>query len=118
MNRDEQEAIRRHPRLGYDMLVTISSIPYDVLMMILHHHENADGTGYPSGLESSRTPDLARLLRVVDTYDAMTSLRPYHDAIPPYDAASTLIESMPEKFGSDMVPKFIRFLGSPYVITG
>ncbi len=117
LNRDERNAIRRHPRLGYDMLVSISSIPYDVLMIILHHHENADGSGYPSGFTSARIPELAKLLRVVDSYDAMTSMRPYHDAKPAYEAATSLIESMSGKFGSGLVPKFIRFLGSPYIAT-
>ena len=115
LNHEEHLAIRRHPRLGYDMLVSISAIPYDVLMIILHHHENEDGSGYPSGITTPRIPDLAKLLRVVDSFDAMTSMRPYHDAVPAFDAASTLIKSMPEQFGVDLVPKFIRFLGSPYV---
>ena len=115
LTRDEQMAIKRHPRLGYDMLVSVSSVPYDVLMVVLHHHENADGSGYPSGFTAARIPDLAKLLRVVDTYDAMTSMRPYHDALPAYDAATTLIQSMPDQFGADLVPKFIRFLGSPYI---
>jgi HD-GYP domain-containing protein (c-di-GMP phosphodiesterase class II) len=71
--------------------------------------------GYPMGLKAASAPFLARLIRVVDTYDAMTSLGPIMTPIPAFDAAGTLIQSMSDQFGEDIVPKFIRFLGSPYV---
>jgi HD-GYP domain-containing protein (c-di-GMP phosphodiesterase class II) len=118
LNLDEREAIRRHPEQGYNMLLNVSAVPYDVLQIVKHHHENADGSGYPGGLTSQRTPLLARIIRVVDAYDAMTSLRPYHDAYAPFEAASNLIKSMSDQFGEDIVPRFIRFLGSPYVASG
>ncbi|MGD9124469.1 MAG: HD domain-containing protein [Desulfarculaceae bacterium] len=115
LSSEEMAHFHRHPRLGYQMLQYVSAAPYDVLMIVLHHHENADGTGYPSRLKAERTPYLARVVKVVDAYDAMTSERSYHDPQSPYQAANQLIESMSAQFGQDLVPAFIRFLGSPFM---
>jgi len=110
---DERKMMNRHPRSGYKALLPIGAVPYDVLMITLHHHENADGTGYPDRLPAERTPRLARITKVCDAFDAMTSQRPYQDARPPYEAATTLIQDSHGQFGNDLVPHFIRFLGSP-----
>lgn len=110
---NERALMQRHPLLGHQMLLPVSSVPFDVLMIVLHHHENADGTGYPKGLKASRIPYLARLVRVTDAFDAMTSRRIYKDPLSAYDAAATLIQDMTEAFGGDLVPTFVRFLGSP-----
>jgi HD-GYP domain-containing protein (c-di-GMP phosphodiesterase class II) len=110
----ERQTMNQHPRRGYQMLLPIGAVPYDVLMIVLHHHENADGTGYPDHVPAERTPRLARLVKVCDAFDAMTSQRPYQDARPAYDAAKTLIQDMSSMFGPDLVPTFIRFLGSPF----
>lgn len=111
----EMAEMQRHPRLGYQMLQPISAVSYDVLMIVLHHHENADGTGYPAGLKRDRIPYLARLVRVVDAYDAMTSNRSFQQALPPVEAASTLLNQMAGQLGQDLVANFIRFLASPYM---
>ena len=111
----EIQLIHSHPRQGYQMLLPVSAVSVDVLKIVLHHHENADGTGYPDGRTAQNTPYLARILRVVDAYDGMTSPRHYKEARPAVQAAHTLLESMKGQFGTDIVPAFIRFLGSPYV---
>ena len=113
LNAEERALVRRHPVLGHRLLLPVGAVPYDVLMIVRHHHENADGSGYPDRLSADKTPYLARLLRVVDAYDAMTSRRPYQDARPPFEAAAALIQAMSDQFGGDIVPAFIRFLGSP-----
>ncbi len=109
----ERADMQRHPRLGHKLLAPVGAVPFDVLQIVLHHHENADGTGYPGGLKAGRTPYLARVTRVVDAFDAMTSRRVYKDAVSAFEAASTLMQDMSEAFGPDLVPSFIRFLGSP-----
>ncbi len=114
LTEEERAIVQKHPALGYKLLTPISAVPYEVLMAVMHHHENADGSGYPEGLNARRTPYLARLIKICDAYDAMTSERPYQDARPAFDAASTLIKSMSNHFGKDLVPSFIRFLGSPF----
>jgi len=113
----EMAQVRQHPYLGYQMLLQIGAVPYDALMIVLHHHENADGSGYPHGLKAERIPMPARLVRLVDAFDAMTSERPHQDARSAYEAAATMMQEGEASFGKDLVPSFIRFLGSPFVVT-
>ncbi len=109
----EQAALRQHPTLGYKMLLPIGAVSYDVLMIVQHHHENADGSGYPGGLPAAKVPQLARIMRIIDAYDVMTSNRSGHPALLPHQAAGILLgEDMP-LYGADLVPDFVRFLGSP-----
>lgn len=114
---DEQARMRTHPLLGYQMLSQVAAVPHDSLMIVLHHHENADGSGYPHGLKAARTPLPARLARLADTFDAMTSRRPHQDAKSAFDAATAIIQERVGVFGADLVPQFIRFLASPYIAT-
>ena len=111
----EMALIRTHPRKGYQMLLHVGAVPYDSLMIVLHHHEDADGGGYPAGLNAQRTPLPARLVRLCDAFDAMTSQRPHHDALSAFDAAARIIEGSNDKFGADLVPKFVRFLASDFI---
>lgn len=111
----EKELIRAHPKMGYDLMMPVSSVSLDVLKIILHHHENHDGSGYPHGLTGERTPYLARVMSLVDTYDTMTSQRHQDDPMPAYEAANRLLATMGGQHGNDLVPPFIRFLGSPFL---
>lgn len=115
LNAADIPVVRQHPRLGYDMLLNVGAVSYDALMIVKHHHENADGSGYPASLSAARTPYLARLVRVVDAYDAMTTHRPYAEAKAPMEAAEALISQRQTIFGEDLVPPFVKFLGSAYV---
>lgn len=77
----ETLVIQRHPLLGNSMLSQIEGIGC-ARDWILHHHERWDGEGYPHQLEGEQIPLAARIVAVVDTYDAMTSSRPYRQALP------------------------------------
>ncbi|HEX7082689.1 MAG TPA: HD-GYP domain-containing protein [Gaiellaceae bacterium] len=72
----ELAEIRRHPVVGARLVAQIRSLRHAV-GCVLHHHERWDGTGYPDGLDAEEIPFEARILAVVDAYDAMTSRRPY-----------------------------------------
>ncbi len=72
----EFEHIKLHPELGHKILADIKQFD-DVLPIVLHHHEQWDGRGYPHGLAGEETPYLARIAAVADAYDAMSSDRPY-----------------------------------------
>jgi HD-GYP domain-containing protein (c-di-GMP phosphodiesterase class II) len=76
LTEEEFAHIRRHPKLGYDVLKPISSLE-PVLEGVLYHHENYDGSGYPEGVRGQQIPLIARILRIVDTFDALTSSRSY-----------------------------------------
>ena len=72
----EFERMKVHAAVGADILKSIN-FPYPVEPMVRHHHENWNGTGYPDGLQGQQIPVGARILSVVDCYDALTSDRPY-----------------------------------------
>lgn len=106
---DEEKAqMQKHPRWGHQMLSRVSTIPYEVLNIVLCHHERPDGGGYPSGHATSNISYLARLVRVVDIYDALTSPRPYRGALPAVEAAATLIKEAGDNLDKEIVVRFIR----------
>jgi response regulator RpfG family c-di-GMP phosphodiesterase len=107
--------MRGHPAEGHKMLSHVPSVSLDVLKMVLHHHENADGGGYPQGLKAKATPLGARLLRVVDAFDAMTSHRPHRPAMQAFEAASAILAQSQDIFGEDLGPRLVRFLASPFM---
>jgi putative nucleotidyltransferase with HDIG domain len=72
----EFEQMKQHATIGADILSAID-FPYPVVPIVRHHHENWDGTGYPQGLKGTDIPIGARILSVVDCFDALTSDRPY-----------------------------------------
>ncbi len=108
LTEEEREAIEQHPRLGHQLLSMAKNMPYDALNIVLNHHERMDGKGYPTGLSGTNIPTLARLVRVVDVYDAMTSPRPYRGAMPPTEAAVTLLNEVGSNLDHEIAVEFIR----------
>ncbi|MBR6034258.1 MAG: HD-GYP domain-containing protein [Clostridia bacterium] len=78
---DEYSQIKNHPSIGAHILSN-ATIFADIIPIVKHHHEKYDGTGYPSKLKGEEIPFLARIAAVADTFDAMTSVRPYRTALP------------------------------------
>jgi putative two-component system response regulator len=105
LTREETEEMRQHPQVGGRM---IEGIPYLVAAMpiVLYHHERWDGTGYSAGLKGESIPEEARLLAVVDTFDAMTSDRPYHPAYPAEQAHQEIMSQAGRQFDPEMVEAF------------
>jgi HD-GYP domain-containing protein (c-di-GMP phosphodiesterase class II) len=108
LTQEEREEIERHPRLGHQLLSMANNMPYDALNVVLNHHERFDGKGYPSGLSGSNIPTLARIVRIVDTYDAMTSPRAYREAMAPTEAALTLVNEAGKQLDHEMTVEFIK----------
>ena len=77
----EFEKMKAHASVGADILSAID-FPYPVVPIVRHHHENWNGTGYPDGLSGAAIPIGARILSVVDCFDALTSDRPYRPRLP------------------------------------
>ena len=106
---EEFQKVQAHPQVGADIIATVP-FPYPVAPLILSHHERWDGRGYPSGLKGDDTPLGARILCLVDYFGALTSTRPYHEAMS-VDAAVTLIE---QEAGKALDPRavaaFLRVL--------
>ena len=80
LTQEEFQKIRVHPQVGAEIISAVP-FPYPVAPLILSHHERWDGKGYPQGLKGEEIPLGARILSVVDYFDALTSDRPYHKAM-------------------------------------
>lgn len=88
---DEYDRMKLHAPAGADMLSAVD-FPYPVVPIVRHHHENWDGTGYPDRLKGDAIPIGARILSVVDCYDALRSHRPYRRALSPPEAMAIVKE--------------------------
>jgi putative two-component system response regulator len=93
LSRAELEVMRRHPEIGDSLCAPLQSLRR-VRPIIKGHHERIDGSGYPLGLRGDDVPLLAQIVGIVDVYDALTSQRPYRDALLPDDAARHLIDEV------------------------
>jgi putative two-component system response regulator len=89
LDAEETRIMREHPVIGEKMCAPLKSLRR-VLPVIRHHHERMDGSGYPDGLRGEAIPLKARILQVVDIYDALTTDRPYRGALPPEQALGIL----------------------------
>lgn len=106
LDEQEQQAIRMHPQLSKNIVGHVSSLT-PCLPAILHHHEHFDGTGYPSGLKGEAIPLEARILSIADSFDAMTSLRPYRAPLSYKEAINELKRCSGSQFDPKLVEKFI-----------
>lgn len=86
---DEWKVMREHPVIGERICAPLKSFRL-VLPIIRHHHEKFDGSGYPDGLRGENTPITARVMQIVDVYDALTTVRPYKPAFSITDALQTM----------------------------
>jgi putative nucleotidyltransferase with HDIG domain len=86
----EEEIMRRHPVIGYDLLKGLPDISPEVLHGVKHHHEYLDGSGYPDGLKAPEISDLVRLLTISDIFAALIERRPYRPAMPRREAYKIL----------------------------
>ena len=77
LTKEEWEILKQHPKDGVEIIKSVNSLK-NVVPLILYHHERYDGFGYPVGLKEKEIPYLARVLTVIDCFDAMTSSRPYN----------------------------------------
>lgn len=102
----EWETLQNHPQFAVDIIKNNSSFD-EVKPIILQHHEKYDGTGYPRGLKGENIHYLARLLTVVDAFDAMTSLRPYQKTKSYVDALEELRRCSGTQFDPEAVEAFI-----------
>ena len=108
---EELAEIRRHLDYGLEILNETPSVDPRVLQMVETHHERYDGSGYPNGLRRDEIPVLGRIAGIVDSYDAMTSLRPYAPARSTYHAMRHLLDQSDVLFQSEMIERFIQVVG-------
>jgi diguanylate cyclase (GGDEF)-like protein len=106
---EEFQKVRIHPQVGAEIIAGVP-FPYAVAPLILSHHERWDGRGYPSGLKQNEIPLGARILCVVDCFDALTSDRPYHKSINQDAALAILQQDAGKAFDPTVVAAFARVM--------
>ena len=102
LDRDEVEIMKRHPIDGAAIVQHLAND--NVLKGVRNHHERVDGKGYPDGLSGDQLPPVARIIAVADTYDAMTTSRPYRAGLPPERAAQEILSSV----GTQLCPSVVE----------
>lgn len=106
LNAAEWEIMRQHPVIGYRMCMRVHSLQKAASEIVLCHHEQWDGSGYPQGLRGEDIPLGARIFAVADTLDAMTSDRPYRAALSVEEAAAELQKCAGTQFDPQVVEAF------------
>ena len=106
---DEFHTMRKHTRLGAKILEPIPSYA-SVVPVVLHHHENFDGTGYPDGLAGPEIPLGARIFALADQYDALISDRPYHAGVKREEVAEIIKRSAGTRFDPAVVQAFLEVM--------
>jgi putative nucleotidyltransferase with HDIG domain len=109
LTKKDIQILQKHPRLGARILEPISSYT-DIMLIVLQHHENYDGTGYPDGLTGEEISKYSRILAVADRFEALTANRPYRMAIQPEDAAKFIKDNSGKQFDPAVVDAFLSFL--------
>ena len=98
----------RHPAAGYEILAPISHPYADIPLMARHHHERLDGNGYPDGLKGDQIPAGAKIVTLADSFDAMTTDRPYRKRRPLEDVIMDFRANTGTQFAPEVVCAFCR----------
>lgn len=109
LTEEEYEKIKEHPTMGTRILEPLHFLK-DILPIIHHHHEKYDGTGYPDGVKGEDIPLGARIIAVGDTFDAMTSSRPYRDGLSYQVTVEELLRCSGTQFDPKIVEIFIKVM--------
>ena len=107
LSHEEYELVKRHAATGADILDGLE-FGGPLARIVRHHHENWDGSGYPDGLHGASIPIGARILAVVDCYDALTSLRPYREPLSHTAAVDMIVERRGTMYDPAILDAFLR----------
>lgn len=108
---EEVAVVRSHVEKGIEILKATPGLPPEVATLAAFHHERYDGSGYPRGVKGSALGTIGAMTGIVDTYGAMTSARPYADAITPSNALGMLHKWRGRAFHPLLIEEFIRAIG-------
>lgn len=108
---DERRNMEQHSVIGERILANVETYA-EIATVVRHHHERVDGTGYPDGLSADEIPLVAKIVAVADAYNAMTSDRPYRDAMPSRVARLRLAQAVESQFDTTVVASFEAILAS------
>jgi len=108
---EERRQMQTHSTIGERILSNVDDYD-DIAQVVRHHHERVDGEGYPDGLRGGAIPLLSRIIAVADAYNAMTSDRPYRDAMPSRVARLRLAQAVESQFDTGVVAAFEAILAT------
>ncbi len=108
----ERLEMRTHPEVGAQIVAPLRFLG-EAVLVIRHHHERFDGSGYPHGLRGEAIPVPARIFSVVDAFDAMTNDRPYRKARPPEDALEEIARRAGTQFDPVVAGAFVDMMATP-----
>jgi HD-GYP domain-containing protein (c-di-GMP phosphodiesterase class II) len=111
LSAEEKLLLRKHVEYGLAIAQKVEGVDSRVIEIIASHHERYNGTGYPRGLKGNEIPVFARIASIVDAYDAMTTYRPYAQAISTYEAMRKLNDLAGVEFQAEMVEQFVQAVG-------
>lgn len=112
LSADEQILMRRHPLLAYEFLASSAhDICPEALLAALEHHERYNGSGYPRGLSGDAISEIGQLAGIADTYDALSSRRPFKDALNAHKSLGLMYQMRKKEFHPVLVEKFVRMVG-------
>lgn len=115
LTEDEYAYVKQHTTKSTQMLMQANHISKDVLINIIHHHENYDGTGYPANLVGEQIPIGARILKICDVFYALLEKRPFREDYSKKDAMQIMDKEV-EKFDPKILPVFKEIVRSSKVI--
>ncbi len=101
--------MQEHSAIGERILAKVEDYA-EIATIVRHHHERMDGMGYPDGIQGDRIPLISRIISVADAYNAMTSDRPYRDAMPSRVARMRLAQGVEGQFDTTVVAAFEAIL--------
>jgi HD-GYP domain-containing protein (c-di-GMP phosphodiesterase class II) len=108
---EERRQMEEHSVIGERILAKVDDYA-EIAKIVRHHHERIDGQGYPDGLTGDDIPLLSRIIAVADAYNAMTSDRPYRDAMPSQVARMRLAQAVESQFDTTVTAAFEAILAS------
>jgi putative nucleotidyltransferase with HDIG domain len=108
---EERRRMQEHSAIGERILREVAAYE-DIARIVRHHHERMDGEGYPDGIPGHEIPPLSKIIAVADAYNAMTSNRPYRDAMPPRVARLRLAQAVESQFDTSVVAAFEAILAA------
>ncbi|GAB3746896.1 HD-GYP domain-containing protein [Lysobacter olei] len=111
LSESDAALVRRHVHHSLEIVERTPGIPPRVIEIVATHHERHDGSGYPYGLVGTAIPIFGRIMGVVDSYDAMTCVRPYARSRSPHQAVAELYEQRGRQFQAELVEQFIQTCG-------
>jgi len=109
LNLEERRAMEKHSEIGQRILTKVDDYA-EIAAIVRYHHERVDGNGYPDGLAGDNIPLLSRVIAVADAYNAMTSDRPYREAMPSRVARLRLAQAVETQFDTSVVAAFEAIL--------